>query len=279
MTANHADHGLNLPPLKLAVVGHQEWVTFLQVDALPRPGRVGRAHRSLEEPAGAGAVVAVQLARLTGRRVHFFTALGRDAIGERSIERLRELGVDPLVAWRDAPSRRGISLVERGGDRAITVIGERHSPLASDNLPWELLSSCDGVFVSATDAAGLQRARRCSLLTATPRLSIGVLQEARVGIDALIGSALDPSEQVPEDALQPAPQLTIRTEGEQGGDLKPGGRYAACTPTHEPVDSYGCGDSFAAGVTAGLAAGWTPAEAARLGAWCGAECVTRFGPY
>ena len=99
-----------LPPVKLAVIGHQEWVTFLQVDALPRPGLISRAARSLEEPAGAGAVVAVQLARLTGTTVPFFTALGRDAIGRRSVERLRELGVDPHVAWRDQPSRRGLSL-------------------------------------------------------------------------------------------------------------------------------------------------------------------------
>ena len=101
-----------LPPVKLAVIGHQEWVNFLQVDALPRPGLISRATRSLEEPAGAGAVVAVQLARLTGITVPFFTALGRDAIGQRSVERLRELGVDPLVAWREQPSRRGLSLVD-----------------------------------------------------------------------------------------------------------------------------------------------------------------------
>ena len=77
----------DLSHLKLAVVGHQEWVTFLQVDALPQPGRISRALRDLEEPAGAGAVVAVQLARLTGQRIPFFTALGRDAIGERSVAR------------------------------------------------------------------------------------------------------------------------------------------------------------------------------------------------
>ena len=79
----------SLPPLKLAVVGHQEWVTFLQVDALPQPGRISRSLRHLDEPAGAGAVVAVQLARLTGQRIPFFTALGRDELGERSVQRLQ----------------------------------------------------------------------------------------------------------------------------------------------------------------------------------------------
>ena len=73
----------DLRSLRLAVVGHQEWVTFLDVDALPQAGCISRASRSLEEPAGAGAVVAVQLARLSDRPVLFFTALGRDAMANQ----------------------------------------------------------------------------------------------------------------------------------------------------------------------------------------------------
>ena len=268
-----------LKSLKLAVVGHQEWVTFLEVDALPRPGRIGRASRDLEEPAGAGAVIAVQLARLTGQRVLFFTALGRDAIGQRSEQRLRELGVEPVVAWRDQPSRRGISLMDPSGDRAITVIGERLMPTAEDDLNWERLADCDGVFVSATDCDGLRQARQARILSATPRLGLSVLQQASVPLDALIGSALDPGEQVPENYLNPAPSVRIATEGEAGGVLIPGGRFDAVQLPGPMVESYGCGDSFAAGVTAGLSAGWSTHQAVALGARCGAACATRFGPY
>ena len=266
-------------PLKLAVIGHQEWVNFLHVDSLPAPGLISRAQHSLEEPAGAGAVVAVQLARLSGQRVCFFTALGRDYIAERSVKRLQALGVDPYVAWREGPSRRGISMADSSGDRAITVIGERHTPEANDNLPWDLIDGCDGVFVSATDAAGLQQARQARVLTATPRLGLTVFQSAKVPIDALIGSALDPSEQIPRDALQPRPLLTIATRGAQGGEMWPGGHYQARRINRPIVETYGCGDSFAAGVTAGLAAGLSTADAVELGAQCGAECATRFGPY
>jgi len=279
MTELTSEMQASLSSLRLAVVGHQEWVTFLQVDALPTPGRISRALRSLEEPAGAGAVAAVQLARLTGRRIPFFTALGRDAIGEQSIRRLVDLGVDPHVAWRDRPSRRGISLVDDGGDRAITVIGERHSPYSTDPLPWNLLDQCDGVFVSATDADGLRLARKARVLTATPRLRLPVLEKAAVCLDALIGSALDPSEQIEVARMNPPPRLTIATEGANGGCLHPGGRYEASPAPSPTQESYGCGDSFAAGVTAGLAGGWQPHDAVRLGAHCGAECVTRFGPY
>ena len=75
-----------LPPLRLAVVGHVEWVEFLAVDQLPRPGAIGHALRSLQEPAGGGAVVAAQMARLQQQPVQFFTALGRDSVGEACVK-------------------------------------------------------------------------------------------------------------------------------------------------------------------------------------------------
>jgi ribokinase len=200
----------------------------------------------LEEPAGGGAVVAVQQARLTGQRVSFFTALGRDAIGRQSAERLTALGLDLQVAWRDGPSRRGVSFVDASGERTITVIGDRLTPGAADPLDWRQLADCDGAFITAADVAALKICRQARWLGATPRLRLAVLQAAGIGLDALIGSGLDPGE-----AALPSPL----------------------------VDSYGCGDSFAAGVTAGMAAGWTVEQAVSLGCHCGAACAGGLGPY
>ena len=268
-----------LPPLRLAVVGHVEWVTFLAVDAMPAAGRIGHARRFLEEPAGGGAVVAVQLARLLGRPVPFFTALGRDTTGKQAAERLTALGLELHVAWRDAPTRRGVSFVDDHGDRSITVIGERLTPTAADPLPWEAMASCDGVFLTAADAAAVRACRAAAVLAATPRLRLPVLQEAGVRLDALIGSGLDPGEAVPPGALQPLPRLVIATEGAAGGRVEPGGRFPAPTLGDPVIDTYGCGDSFAAGVTAGLAAGWSVEQAISLGCHCGAACTASFGPY
>ena len=50
-------------------------------------------------------------------------------------------------------------------------------------------------------------------------------------------------------------------------------------PPGEPVDSYGCGDSFAAGLTYGLGAGMSVPDALALAARCGATCLTGHGPY
>jgi ribokinase len=48
-------------------------------------------------------------------------------------------------------------------------------------------------------------------------------------------------------------------------------------PPGKPHDAYGCGDSFAAGVTFALAGGSSIEDAAALGAQCGALCLTRAG--
>ena len=269
----------SLPPLRLAVVGHVEWMEFLAVDQLPHPGTIGHALRTLQEPAGGGAVVAVQMARLQQQPVHFFTAIGRDSVGEACVKRLEDLGLVVHVAWREAPTRRGISLVDGEGDRAITVIGERLTPSLDDDLPWEALGECDGLFVTAADVPLLKACRAAAVLAATPRVRLPVLQKAGVSIDALIGSGLDPGELVDPDQLNPSPHTMIRTEGAAGGLSLPGGRYEPAPLPGPMVESYGCGDSFAAGVVTGLAARWTLANAIALGAQCGAACATRFGPY
>src|ERR1700727_1209219 len=93
----------------VAVVGHVEWVQFARVPHVPRAGEVLHAREPFEEPAGGGAVAAVQLARLAGGST-LFTALGEEALGERSTARLGELGVEVQAARRSDPTRRAVTL-------------------------------------------------------------------------------------------------------------------------------------------------------------------------
>lgn len=264
--------------LNFAVVGHTEWVEFVRVPHLPRPGEILHAKHSLQQPAGGGPVTAVQLAKLAGR-CRFFTALGRDALGEQALAALQQLGLEVEVAWRDQPTRRAITFIDAQAERSIIVIGDRLAPLGSDPLPWAELERCHGVFLTATDAEGVRRARHAAVLTATPRLGLPVLAESEVVLDALIGSGLDPGEQVPAGALPQSPRLRIATEGERGGWSEPGGRFEALQRGAPKGDTYGAGDSFAGGVTAGLAAGWSPARAIALGCRCGSHCIDGIGPY
>jgi ribokinase len=254
-------------------------VSFVEVAQLPSAGSITAAQAFHQCPAGGGAVVAVQLARLTGQQVRFFTALGCDATGEQAARELTAMGLELHVAWRQAPTRQAITFIDGDGERTITVIGERLAAHGSDDLPWQVLSDCDGVFVTAADAAALKQARCAKVLTATPRARLGVLQEAGVQLDALIGSALDPAETYRDGDLNPPPTLVLRTEGARGGQVSPGGRFLAPQRKRPVADTYGAGDSFAAGVTAALAAQWPLAAAISLGCHCGAACLDGKGPY
>tara|TARA_Y100001968_G_scaffold333661_1_gene398142 strand:+ start:76611 stop:77453 length:843 start_codon:yes stop_codon:yes gene_type:complete len=269
----------SLPKLKLAVIGHVEWMSFLYVDQLPKAGVISHSQQYLEEPAGGGALVALKMRDLIKAPVHFFTALGKDPTGEKCYERLETMGLSLKVGWRDRPTRKGISLVDSEGERAITVIGERLHPSANDPLPWDELSNFDGVFLTAADAKAIVLSRKAKLLAATPRVGIKALLSAQVKLDLLVGSGLDPGEKIDVNDLKYKPKIRIATEGELGGKIWPGGKFNSVKLKTKAIDSYGCGDNFAAGVTTGLAAKWDLEQSLSLGIHCGANCATHFGPY
>ena len=59
----------------------------------------------------------------------------------------------------------------------------------------------------------------------------------------------------------------------------PGGRFAAIERGKPEGDTYGAGDCFAAGVTAGLAMGMGSQQAIALGCRCGSHCIDGVGAY
>ncbi len=268
-----------LPKMRLAVVGHLEWMTFLSVDKKLKPGLITHASKCMEEPAGGGAMVAIKLSEILGRNVHFFTALGKDELGRKAYEKLKSKGISLSVNWKDQPTRRGISIVDPKGERSITVIGERLEPSITDIISPEYLEKVDGIFITAGDVKTIQLSRKAKFLAATPRVGIEKINLAKVKLDALIGSGLDPDEKARSKELIIKPKLRIETRGKWGGEVWPGGKYKSFRLRKPMIDAYGCGDSFAAGVTAGLSAGWEINYAISLGANLGANCATHFGPY
>jgi ribokinase len=171
--------------------------------------------------------------------------------------------------------------VDARGERTITVLGPRLGPEGADPLRWDELAACDAVFFTAGDAAALRAARAARVLVATPR-ALPVLAAAGVRLDALVGSARDPGEAVAPGAIQPPPALEVRTEGGEGGRwVAADGRRGRFDPVPLPgpvSDTYGAGDSFAAGLTVGLGAGLPLEEALALAARCGAAAVAGRGP-
>lgn len=264
---------------RVAVVGHVEWVDFIEVEQMPRPGEVLHARASFARAAGGGGVVAVVLAEL-GAQVDFFTALGDDPHGHAAANQLRDRGVDVHVAWRsEEPTRRAVTLLEGGGERTIVTVGERLEPRGSDELGWQDLRGADGVYFTAGDAGALERARAARVLVASPRGRSALRAPGAPAIDALVYSRGDSDECDWARRLATRARLMVETRGAEGGAWWGGseGSWRAADLDGSPRDAYGCGDSFAAGFAFGLASGGSIRDAAALGASCGARCLTRAG--
>jgi len=267
--------------MRVAVVGHVEWIEFARVPEVPTTGAIVHAGETWQEPGGGGAVAAVQLARLAGECL-FMTALGDDDLGHRTLAALRGLGLRVEVAWRPVAQRRGFVHVDGRGERTITVIGDRLGPHGDDPLPWDELAGADAVYFTAGDLAAAQRARQARVLTTTAR-TLATFAGSGLELDALLGSRDDAGERYRAGMLDPEPALVVRTAGAAGGewehrDGRRGG-WEVVAPPGDVSDAYGCGDSFAGGLTFALARGDSPAAAAELGARCGAACLSGRGPY
>ena len=264
--------------MRVAVVGHVEWVEFAVVDHVPRPGEIVHALERWEEPAGGGAVAAAQLARLAGSCL-FFTALGADELGRRSRADLTQLGIDVRAIPDAEPTRRAFTYIDETGERTITVLGEKLRPRGGDSrLPWRELAGLDAVFFVSGDAEALHHARLARLLVATSR-ELSTLREAAVELDILVGSGEDDGEVYRPGELEPPPRAVVTTSGGLGGWVQPGGPYRPAPLPGPLVDTYGCGDSFAAGLTFAAARGDSLEEAVGVAARCGAAVLTGRGPY
>jgi ribokinase len=266
--------------MRVAVVGHVEWIEFARVDHVPTPGEIVHALETWDGAGGGGAVAAVDLARLAGECL-FLTALGDDELGRRAERELAARGVRVEASFRPEPQRRGFVHVDADGERTITVIGERLGPSGADALPWTELAGCDAVYFTAGDAEALRAARTARHLVATTRAR-ETLATAGVELDALVASAKDRGEEFDASRLEPPPSAVVLTEGSAGGTILAGGSeiHWHGAPLPGPVaDSYGAGDCFAAGLTFGLGRGLSVAEAAAVGAERGAAAMTRRGPY
>jgi ribokinase len=264
---------------RFAVVGHVEWVDFARVERVPRAGEVVHAREPFAEPAGGGAVAAVQLARLAGA-CKLVTALGDDPRGEGARRRLAELGVEVDAAHASEPTRWAVTLVDDRGERTITTFGPRLEPRRVALAGVE--RALDGVYFTAGGVEALRAAREgARVLVASPRARDALGHG--IPLDALILSAEDPIERDAAAPVLEEADVVILTEGARGGSFttRAGdhGRWEATPLPGQTVDSYGCGDSFAAGVTFGLGIGLSLGAALRLGALCGAACITGRGPY
>ena len=196
--------------MKVAVVGHVEWIRFARVERMPGPGDISHSTEEWEQAGGGGGVAAIQLALLADE-AHLFTTLGDDELGRLSRAELEERGVHVHAAVDPRPQRWAFTHVDEMGERTITTVGPKQRPSGSDDrLPWHELEEMDAVLFIAGDVEGLHHARRARVLTATAR-EIDVLRRGAVQLDALIGSGEDEAEVYHPGDLDPEPHLVVTT--------------------------------------------------------------------
>ena len=178
------------------------------------------------------------------------------------------------------PTRRAFTFVDDAGERTITVIGKRLQPERDDPLPWDELRDVDAVYFTAGGPDALRATRAARTVVATARV-MDVIAAAGVPLDAVVGSGADTGERYRE--YEPAPALVVATAGAAGGTWTAAegrsGKWAAARLPGPVADAYGCGDSFAAGLSFALADGRETGDALELAARCGAMCLTGHGPY
>lgn len=253
--------------MRCAVVGHVEWVEFVRVDEVPTPGHIAHSTESWAVPAGGGGVMAVQTVRLSGG-CDFYTGLGDDELGHRSLERLTALGVTVHAEWFPS-TRRALVHIDRNGERTITTIGPKLRP--SGPLPLE---GADSVFFVAGGTEALRSARAARFLGATTR-EMPTLREAGVHLDLLVGSGNDPGE-VYDGGLDVG--VLVETDGARGGTAN--GRHYDPAPLAGPIaDTYGAGDTFGATLCFALGRGDELDDALALAASESAAVLGLKGPY
>lgn len=262
--------------MRVAVVGHVEWIRFARVDRLPTAGEIAHSSDDWEQVGGGGGVAAIQLA-LLAEEASLFTVLGDDELGVRARDELVARGVRVHAAFEPRAMRWALTQIDDAGERTITTVGPKLRPRGHDDrLPWHELAGLDAVFFVAGDVDALMSARRARILTATAR-ELEIIARGGVELDALIGSGEDDAERYRPGDLDPPPGLVVTTSGRLGGWAQPGGPFSAAPLPGPIMDTYGAGDSFAAGLTYGLGAGLDHAAAVQFAARCGAAALTGRG--
>ena len=289
-----------MPQPSILVVGSTMIDLVAYADRLPGDGEtlVGTEFRM--GFGGKGANQAVAAARL-GARVTLANTLGQDTYGEAYLAELTVQGVDTAF-MRRVPGSSGVAPIwvdGRGMNRIIIVPGANLALPAA--LGVEAVWSTEPVVVvgqfevpQEVTAAAFEAARAAGSITVlnpapaeTPDPALVAVTDWLVPNEhefALLGGGTLDGDEAPEDQRIAAfaERLGVSvavTLGARGARVLPRGgvpaRVAAAAVT--AVDTTGAGDAFVGAFAVGLALGWDPVDAARLGSAFAGDSVTRPG--
>jgi len=283
----------------VVVVGSHVQGLFMRVEHFPTADEtvLGWDYREALD-GGKGSHQAIACGRLD-LRTTFVGRVGRDRLGDRGAEWMREAGVDLTYLARSEKTATGCGfvMIRKDGVPAITTAmgaNEELSPADVDRAA-PALAQARLVLVTfeipvATALDAIRRAKELgafTILTPGPAEPLG--RDALQGLDLLVPNRSEakiltgraPAEEISPGAL--AFQLqeyfgiskVIITLGAEGALVVEGNRQQL-VPAYQVqvIDTPGAGDAFTAGLAAGLVADAPLEEAARFGCLTAARAVT-----
>lgn len=284
---------------KCAVIGSINMDMVLSVSRFPAAGETLTGGNFQTVPGGKGANQAVALGRL-GAPVRMAGRVGDDAFGRRYLDHFRQNGVDVRAVDAVAGMATGVAdiLVNAAGENCIVI-----APGANGlcDLEWldralEATADCEIFLLQLeipldTVAEAVRRLRKMGkTILLDPAPAVPLPEDVLSAVDFLTPNETElkaVTAGLPEDAgieervrhlVGGSGRVVVHKRGADGAYI--GTRDGI---EHVPgfsvraVDTTAAGDTFNAGLAAGLAMGWPLRDAVRLANAAGALAVTAYG--
>lgn len=284
---------------KCAVIGSINMDMVLSVPRFPAAGETLTGGNFQTVPGGKGANQAVALGRL-GAPVRMAGRVGDDAFGRRYLDHFRKNGVDVRAVDAVAGTATGVAdiLVNAAGENCIVI-----APGANGlcDLEWldralEATADCEIFLLQLeipldTVAEAVRRLRKMGkTILLDPAPAVPLSEDVLSAVDFLTPNETElkaVTSGLPEDAgveervrhlVGGSGRVVVHKRGADGAYI--GTRDGI---EHVPgfsvraVDTTAAGDTFNAGLAAGLAMGWPLRDAVRLANAAGALAVTAYG--
>ena len=286
---------------RIGVIGLGGQSAFVSTEHFPAPGETVSCGGLFFELGGKGYNQAVACARM-GVETVFFGAVGRDAHADACRRELTAEGITPCLIEKDIPTAYAVITTDATGENTVCVFPGAAKALTPEDLRR------DGV---------MSQLRTCTYLLLQNELSTDCLLEAcKIGQELDIPVILNPApaKDIPPQVMDfcslitpnygEAKQLTgylphenptgkqlaqrfasrgienvIITMGSAGAVLADHGKICTIPPFScgKAIDTTGAGDTFNGVLTAMLAMGKAPEQAATVAAVAAGISVTRKG--
>lgn len=284
---------------KCAVIGSINMDMTLSVPRFPAAGETLTGGNFQTSPGGKGANQAIALGRL-GAPVRMAGRVGDDAFGKRYLERFRQSGVDVRAVDVAAGAATGVAdiLVNAEGENCIVI-----APGANGlcDLEWldralEATADCEIFLLQLeipldTVAEAVRRLRKMGkTILLDPAPAVPLPENVLSAVDFLTPNETElkaVTSGLPEDAgieervrhlVGGSGRVVVHKRGADGAYIGTrDGIERVPGFSVQAVDTTAAGDTFNAGLAAGLAMGWPLKEAVRLANAAGALAVTAYG--